>query len=93
MAAQGRYRKGTGIRFDIALCNLSEYGCQFADLVGRLQVGDEITVRIGDIGPVPACVKWVTRRQCGIEFEEPLHPSVLGHIVARERRERARRKT
>lgn len=82
ITAHGRYRKGTGVRFDIAIRDLSEYGCQFADLVGRLQKDDEITVRIGEIGPIPSRVKWVEKRQAGVEFDEPLHPSVLEHVIA-----------
>lgn len=78
----GRYRKGTGVRFNIAIKNLSEFGCQFADLVGRVQEGDEITIRIGDIGPIASQVKWIEKRQAGVQFEQPLHPSVLEHIIA-----------
>lgn len=78
----GRYRKGTGVRFDIAIRDLSEYGCQFADLVGRVQVGDEITIRIGQVGPIAAQVKWIERRQVGVQFDQPLYPSVLDHIIA-----------
>ncbi len=92
ISAMGRYRKGTGVRFDIAIRDLSEYGCQFADLVGRLVAGDDITVRIGDIGPIPATVKWVVKRQCGIEFDEPLHVSVLEHIIAHGGKNEARRR-
>ena len=82
ITANGRYRKGTGVRFDIAIRDLSEYGCQFADLVGRVQQGDEITIRVGEIGPIEAQVKWVARRQVGVEFIQPLHYSVLEHIIA-----------
>ena len=82
IAADGRYRKGTGVRFNVAIRNLSEKGCHFADLVGRLQVNDEITMRIGDIGPVPAKVKWIEKRTAGVEFTEPLHVSVLDHVIA-----------
>ena len=80
--ADGRYRKGTGVRFNIAIRNLSEKGCHFADLVGRLNVDDEISLRIGDIGPVPAKVKWIEKRTAGVEFEQPLHVSVLDHVIA-----------
>ncbi|MBX7541118.1 PilZ domain-containing protein [Qipengyuania sphaerica] len=83
ITVNGRYRKGTGVRFDIAIRDLSEYGCQFADLVGRLQKDEEITIRIGEIGPIPSRVKWVEKRQAGVEFDEPLHPSVLEHIIAK----------
>lgn len=82
ITVMGRYRKGTGVRFDIAIRDLSEYGCQFADLVGRVQVGDEITIRIGQVGPIAAQVKWIERRQVGVQFDQPLYPSVLDHIIA-----------
>lgn len=82
ISAEGRYRKGTGVRFNIAIQNLSEEGCQFADLVGRIDVGDDITIRIGEIGPIPARVKWIERRTAGVEFDHPLHPSVLEHVIA-----------
>lgn len=81
IAVPGRYRKGTGVRFNVAIKDLSEYGCQFADLVGRLSIGDEITIRIGEIGPLSSKVKWIDRRQAGVEFSQPLHPSVLDHII------------
>ena len=90
ISVTGRYRKGTGVRFDIAIRDLSEYGCQFADLVGRLRVGDDITIRIDEIGPISAVVKWVVKRQCGIEFDEPLHLSVLNHIIAHGGKNEAR---
>lgn len=82
ISVPGRYRKGTGIRFDIAIKDLSEYGCQFADLVGWVQEGDDITIRVGQIGPLPATVKWIEKRLVGVEFEQPLYPSVLDHIIA-----------
>ena len=82
ITVDGRYRKGTGVRFNVAIRNLSEYGCQFADLVGRVRKGDVITIRIGEIGPIVSQVKWIEKRQAGIEFEQPLHLSVLEHIIA-----------
>ena len=82
ISVPGRYRKGTGVRFNIAIKDLSEYGCQFSDLVGRIAVGDEITIRIGEIGPLAARVKWVANREIGVEFDQPLYPSVLEHIIA-----------
>ena len=82
ISAFGRYRKGTGTRYNVAIKDLSEYGCQFSDLVGRISVGDEITIRIGEVGPIAARVKWAAKREIGVEFEQPLHPSVLDHIIA-----------
>ena len=82
ISVPGRYRKGTGVRFNVAIKDLSEYGCQFCDLVGRIDTGDDITIRIGDIGPIDARVKWVAKREIGVEFDQPLYPSVLEHIIA-----------
>ena len=82
IAVSGHYRRGTGVRYDVAIRNLSEYGCLFYDFVGRLEPGSEITVRIGTVGPIGARVKWVSQRQVGVEFEQPLYPSVLDHIIA-----------
>ena len=82
ISVPGRYRKGTGVRFNVAIKDLSEYGCQFSDLVGRIGIGDDITIRIGDIGPLDARVKWVAKREIGVEFDQPLYPSVLEHIIA-----------
>ncbi|MGE5953554.1 MAG: PilZ domain-containing protein [Qipengyuania vulgaris] len=82
ISVPGRYRKGTGVRYNVAIKDLSEYGCQFSDLVGRIDAGDEITIRIGEIGPLDARVKWVVKREIGVEFDQPLYPSVLEHIIA-----------
>ena len=90
IAVLGRYRKGTGMGFNVAIKDLSEYGCQFSDLVGRVQKGNVITIRIGSIGPLAAQVKWIDKRNVGIEFEQPLYPSVLDHIIAEGGRNEAR---
>ena len=82
ISVPGRYRKGTGVGFNVAIKDLSEYGCQFSDLGGRVQKDDGITIRIGSIGPLAAQVKWIDRRKVGIEFEQPLYPSVLDHMIA-----------
>ena len=82
ISVAGRYRRGTGVRFNIAITDLSEYGCQFADLVGRVHPEDKISIRIGEIGPIDAQVRWVERRQVGVQFANPLYPSVLEYIIA-----------
>ena len=70
------------MRFDVNIKNLSEYGCHFTDLIGRLQPGEEITLRIGDVGPLAARVRWTEDHRAGVEFDHPLYPAVLDHIVA-----------
>ena len=41
----------------------------------------EILVKLGNIGPIPAEVKWREGSTVGAQFDRPLHPSVLEHIV------------
>lgn len=91
ISTSGRYRRGTGIRFDISIKDLSEYGCQFYDVVGRLEAGDEITLRIGKIGLLHAKVRWIERRCAGVEFDQPLYPAVLDHIIAQGGKDEFRR--
>lgn len=82
ISTHGRYRRGLGVRFDVQIRNLSEYGCQFTDIMGRLPPGEEITLRIGEVGPLTARVRWMEKRCAGVEFDQPLYPAVLDHIVA-----------
>lgn len=81
ISVAGRYRKGIGVRYDVAIADVSEYGCQFRDFSGRVTADDKITIRIDNVGPLDARVKWVGNRTIGVEFDLPLHPSVLEHLV------------
>lgn len=80
LKSEGRYRRGQGRAYKVLFQNISESGCQFYDLIGKLGRGDHITIRIGEIGPIDAYVAWSDRRCVGIEFDKPLYPAVLDHI-------------
>ena len=77
----GKYRRGRGSATAVQLFNLSEYGCQFRGLWGRLEEGATLTLKIGSIGPINAHVVWIDGASVGIEFADPLHPSVMAHII------------
>ncbi|MBX7496903.1 hypothetical protein K3172_13655 [Qipengyuania sp. 6B39] len=77
----GRYRGRHGGSRDIWFKDISEYGCRFFDKFSILEVDSEILVKLGNIGPIPALVKWRDGSTVGAEFDRPLHPSVLGHIA------------
>ena len=64
----GRYRARQGGARDVWIKDISEYGCG-------------ILVKVGNVGPIPADVKWRKGHVVGAEFEQPLHPSVLEHII------------
>jgi hypothetical protein len=77
----GRYRPRHGGSRDIRIKDLSEYGCRFHDRFSVLETGTAILVKIRNIGPIPAFVKWREASVAGVEFEQPLHPGVLDHII------------
>lgn len=77
----GRYRPRAGNARDIWIKDISETGCRFFDKFSVLSVDSGITFRVGTIGPIPARVRWREKSVVGIQFETPLHPSVLDHIL------------
>lgn len=79
---QGRYRSGSGVPRDVWVTDLSQNGCRFFDRFGTMQKGKSITIRIGNVGPIPATVRWWDNHVNGIAFDQPLHDSVYAHICA-----------
>ncbi len=79
LTIHGRIVTKSGPR-DITVMDLSASGCRFADRFRGLNPGDQITIKIGPIGPVRADVKWCRQGFVGIAFDNPLYPSVLDHI-------------
>ncbi|MCT2559405.1 PilZ domain-containing protein [Tsuneonella sp. YG55] len=61
--------------------DLSSTGCRFEDYSDRrIEKGAHLTVKIGTVGPIPATVRWNRSPIVGVQFDAPLHPSVLEHI-------------
>lgn len=77
----GRYRSKHGQSRDIWIKDVSEFGCRFFDRFSVLEVGTHLLVKLGNIGPIPAEVKWREGSTVGAEFDNPLHITVLDHIV------------
>jgi hypothetical protein len=80
LIVNGRYRTGRGLPMDIVLHDLSKSGCHIHDRMGRLDVGQFLTIRIGPIGPIDAHVRWLEGRNAGIQFDSPHNDAVLDHI-------------
>ncbi|MDD3797916.1 MAG: PilZ domain-containing protein [Novosphingobium sp.] len=79
---QGRYRPGNGRVHDVQISDLSLAGCRMYQNHSWLEVGSRISLRIETIGPILSIVRWKDRYEMGVEFETPLHPSVLDHLAA-----------
>lgn len=77
----GRYRPRRGGTRDVWIKDISEYGCRFFDKFSILSTNTAILVKVGHVGPIAADVKWRDGHIVGAEFEQPLHPSVLEHII------------
>lgn len=60
---------------------MSEFGCRFFDKFSILDVNTEILIKVGNIGPIRARVRWREGSTVGVQFEHPLHAGVLTHIV------------
>ena len=79
---EGRYRTGAGVPRDVWVTDLSKTGCRFYDRFGTMQAGKAITIKIGNVGPIPATVRWWDNHTNGVQFEQPLHDSVYEHICS-----------
>ena len=75
----GRLYTGQGSR-DVTILDLSESGCRFHEPHSRLKEGTPLTIKIGPVGPVEASVRWCRGEHVGLQFSNPLYPSVLEHI-------------
>jgi hypothetical protein len=76
----GRYLLPSGVRKDVLLKELSETGCRFFDKFSSLRPGEEISLRIENMGPFRACIRWVDRGIVGAEFEHRIYGPIFEHI-------------
>lgn len=76
----GKYRRGAGVPSLVQLLDLSKSGCRFYDRFGNLKPNTDVTIRIGDLGPIVAHVRWRQDSYVGVAFDPPLHDAILDHI-------------
>jgi hypothetical protein len=70
-----------GRSFRLKLKDLSEQGCQFRlPWNAKLTPHTTINLRIGDLGPFPATVRWCRDNWIGVEFDVPVYGPVLEHM-------------
>ena len=92
----GTLRTGAGTPIQAEITDLSEKGC--ACTVGSmwLKSSAHASLRIGDLGPIDATIRWVNDRQIGIEFHRPVYGPVFEHLramIAQADKQRDRRHT
>ena len=78
----GTLRTGAGTPIQAEITDLSENGCACTVGTVWMQSSDHASLRIGDLGPIDATIRWVNDRQAGIEFHRPVYGPVFEHLRA-----------
>lgn len=76
----GRYRSGCGLRREVTMLDVSETGARFYDRRSILRPDMAITVRIDNLGPFDAHVRWVRDDVVGVQFANPVYGPVFDYI-------------
>ena len=78
----GTLRTGAGTPIQAEITDLSENGCACRVNSMWLKSSAHASLRIGDLGPIDATIRWVNDRQVGIEFHRPVYGPVFEHLRA-----------
>lgn len=76
-----RCRIAPGQSPEVWLTEISVTGCQLAMREGVLTVGQYVVIKAKGLEGLPGTVRWILGEAAGIEFEQPLHPAVLSHLL------------
>lgn len=75
-----KYRTGSGQAHIVRVSNLSRSGCLLHQNYSVLRPGKMLTIRLGEIGPIEAVVRWQDGLKIGLEFLTPLHQAMMDHL-------------
>jgi len=62
--------------------DISETGCKVRAGSGFAEVGDRVTMKIGDIYAPLGKVVWVESYQAGISFDGEMHPAIIDYLCS-----------
>lgn len=82
IAMPGRLRRNVTCRTEVGVLDLSPNGCRIDTGGSLLAIGSPVFVRLDQLGAVRATVRWQEDRIAGLEFDSPLYPPVVDHLVA-----------
>jgi PilZ domain len=76
-----------GSKFTTNILDLSVTGfrCKTSYI---LRVGEQVSLTIPGLAPIPAHVRWAAEFEYGCSFDKSLHPAVLDHIALHSRKVR-----
>ena len=68
----------------VDLIDISEGGCKIRGSRGFAQVGDRVTMKLGDINAPLGIIAWVEDQIAGVAFEGEMHAAVLDYLCDRK---------
>lgn len=63
------------------LIDISEGGCKLRGTAGFAELGDKLTMKVGNINAPLGNVVWIDGKIAGIAFESEMHPAIVDHLV------------
>lgn len=66
----------------VDMIDISEGGCKIKGTAGFANVGDRVTMKVGNVNAPLGTVAWVEDRFAGVRFEGEMHAAVLDHLCS-----------
>lgn len=83
LAMPGTTRDGTASRCSVAVTDLSAHGCRVTFDNGDLNHVAQLVISLDNLAPQRAHVRWRNRLTAGLEFDQPLYPPVVDHLLSK----------
>ena len=64
------------------MIDISEGGCKIKGSPGFAEIGDRVTMKIGDVHTPVGNIAWIDGRMAGVAFNGEMHQAVLDHLCA-----------
>ena len=74
---KGRVRARTVF---VDLVDLSEGGCKIRGKAGFANVGDRVTMKVGEVNAPFGTIAWTDGQFAGVAFEGTMHPAIIDHL-------------
>ncbi|OBX19231.1 hypothetical protein A9995_08910 [Erythrobacter sp. QSSC1-22B] len=82
LSLPGKIRMGRGIPQRVAITDLSEGGCRVIQANIRIKADSNVSIRVGNLDPIYASVRWTQNGAIGLEFQQPLCGSLVENMRA-----------
>lgn len=79
----GAIRHNVTCRAEVAVTDLSARGCRIISSGQDLVLGSALFVRLDQLAPLRATVRWDEAGIIGLEFDRPLYIPVMDHLLIR----------